>query len=144
MQNTKKFLSILFFACSWQCVIAFAAQQHRVTPIRVTVDPHDGSVWYKIANNPRAQIGSREISSELQSLSKSEDGSKIVFIISNNAPISELSNVLAVVDKYELAFVRFFICDFHAQVMVEIKRDEDGLFRWTNHSFALSENPPEK
>ena len=126
----------------WVGLFAQGGPNAHTIPIRVSVDRQDHSVSYAIGKNAKLHITDPRISSELIALSKVEEGSVFIFLISNEAPFSELDTINYVVDKYDLTPARFFICDHRSAQMIELKRDTDELFRWTDHKFPISESPP--
>jgi hypothetical protein len=126
----------------WLAVHAHAGENPQTIPIRVSVDRQDHSVSYAIGPNAKLRLSDSKISAQLIPLGNAKEGTVFVFLISQNAPLSELDTIQLIVDKYDLMPARFFVCNYTSGQMVELKGDADGLFHWTNHRSPISDSPP--
>jgi hypothetical protein len=135
-------ISLVTYFCVSSCTCA--AQTNQTIPIRVTVDPQSHSVLYKVGKYERSALDGARLSTQLQAAGSDSAGSSIVFLIDNGVPILELDTILLIVDKYDLASVRFFVCSQRTSQMTELKRNAEGLLYWTSHTLALSDTPPKE
>jgi len=141
-RSTRRALVSVFLGF-WIGLGLLHAKNGRTIPVRVSENAGDHFTYYAIGQDGRIRIDNPKLTEKLQALGNVATGTKIVFLIDDEVPLAEMNVISMLVDKYDLAGVRYFVCNHRAGQMVELNRNDEGNFAWTNHRLEITDHPPE-